>query len=139
MIYYFHLARRQSGTEKAAAAVNKTQKSATNTPVAPVAGSIQSMAFDISSTILGELMQTLMSRMLGAGVSPQDIVRRITQEQALRGSKFSEFKEVMIGMVESHSFELSMYETVVKLHTHDLFTLQRSRMKQRVSILFDFP
>ena len=88
--------------------------------------------YEICSLVLGELMQWLMSRMLGAGVSPQDIVRRITQEQALRGSRFSEFKEVLIGMVESHSFELSMYETVVSLHEYDLFLLQRNRITHRV-------
>ena len=33
-------------------------------------------------------MQYLMSRMLAAGgVDPQDIVRRVTQEQAMRGSR----------------------------------------------------
>ncbi len=81
---------------------------------------------------LGELMQYMMSKMLAAGVSPQDIVRRITQEQAMRGSRFSEFKEVLIGMVESLSFEQSMYEAVVKLHSQDLIALQKNQIKSKV-------
>lgn len=84
---------------------------------------------EVCSSFIGELMQYLMSRMLAiGGVNPQEIVRRITQEQAMRGSKFSEFKEVFIGMVESHSFELFMYETVVQLHEQDLSSLQKKRV-----------
>lgn len=89
---------------------------------------------EICSSFVGELIQCLMSRMLATGgVNPQDIVRRITQEQAMRGSRFSEFKEVFIGMVESHSFELFMYETVVQLHTQDLSSLQRKRIQAKRS------
>lgn len=87
---------------------------------------------EVCSSFIGQLMQHLMSRMLAmGGVNPQDIVRRITQEQAMRGSRFSEFKEVFIGMVESHSFELFMYETVVQLHSQDLSALQKKRVTSK--------
>lgn len=46
--------------------------------------------------------------------------------------RFSEFKEVLIGMVESHSFELFLYETVVDLHAHDLSVLQQKRVRAKV-------
>jgi hypothetical protein len=91
-----------------------------------------SLSDELCTVVLGELMQLLMSRMLASGVAAQDIVRRITQDQAVRGSRFSEFKEVMMNMVESHSFELSLYETVVALHSADLIGMQKKRMTERV-------
>jgi hypothetical protein len=71
---------------------------------------------------------------MSSHVPSQDIVRRITQEQIL-GSRFAEFKDVMISMVESYAYEVSLYKTYLKINTGDILQLRAQRMKQKVCLM----
>jgi hypothetical protein len=85
---------------------------------------------DIAAIIVGYALKDFMGHM-SSHVPSQDIVRRITQEQIL-GSRFAEFKDVMISMVESYAYEVSLYKTYLKINTHDILQLRAQRMKQKV-------
>lgn len=71
---------------------------------------------------------------MSSHVPSQDIVRRITKENIL-GSRFAEFKDVMISMVESYAYEVSLYETYLKINTDEILKLRAQRMKSKVSKL----
>lgn len=67
---------------------------------------------------------------MSSHVPSQDIVRRITQEQII-GSRFAEFKDVMISMVESYAYEVSLYKTYLKINTDEILKLRAQRMKSK--------
>jgi hypothetical protein len=90
----------------------------------------EEVARDIAAIIIGYALKDFMGHM-SSHVPSQDIVRRITQEQIL-GSRFAEFKDVMISMVESYAYEVSLYKTYLKINTHDILQLRAQRMKQKV-------
>jgi hypothetical protein len=92
----------------------------------------EEVAKDITAVIVGYALKDFMGHM-SSHVPSQDIVRRITQEQIL-GSRFAEFKDVMISMVESYAYEVSLYKTYLKINTGDILQLRAQRMKQKVCL-----
>lgn len=89
------------------------------------------MAREIVGIIVGYALKDFMGHM-SSHVPSQDIVRRITQEEIL-GSRFAEFKDVMISMVESYAYEVSLYKTYLRINTDDILQLRGQRMKQKVA------
>lgn len=87
------------------------------------------MARELVGLVVGQSLKAFMSQM-GRTVPSQDIVRRITQEEMM-GSRFSEFKDVMISMVDSYSYEIALYKTCLRITTSDLLLLRAKRMKQK--------
>ena len=85
---------------------------------------------DIMGLVVGYALKDFMGHM-SSHVPSQDIVRRITQEQMI-GSRFAEFKDVMISMVESYRHEIHLYETYLRINTDDILQLRARRMKQKV-------
>jgi hypothetical protein len=85
---------------------------------------------DIMGLVVGYALKDFMGHM-SSHVPSQDIVRRITQEQMI-GSRFAEFKDVMISMVDSYSHELNLYQTYLRINTADILRLRAQRMKQKV-------
>jgi hypothetical protein len=85
------------------------------------------MARELVSLVTGQALKAFMSQM-GGTVPSQDIVRRITQEEMM-GSRFSEFKDVMISMVDSYTYEIALYKTCLRITTSDLLLIRAKRMK----------
>ena len=92
---------------------------------------VEEFSRDIMGLVVGYALKDFMGHM-SSHVPSQDIVRRITQEQMI-GSRFAEFKDVMISMVDSYSYELSLYQTYLRINTEDIIRLRAQRMKQKVS------
>ena len=90
----------------------------------------EEIARDVGAIIVGYALKDFMGHM-SSHVPSQDIVRRITQEQIL-GSRFAEFKDVMISMVESYAYEVSLYKTYLKISTDEILKLRAQRMKSKV-------
>ena len=87
------------------------------------------MSRELVGLVVGQALKVFMSQM-GRTVPSQDIVRRITQEEMM-GSRFSEFKDVMISMVDSYSYEIALYKTCLRITTSDLLLLRAKRMKHK--------
>ena len=85
------------------------------------------MAKELVGLVVGQALKGFMSKM-GGTVPSQDIVRRITQEEMM-GSRFSEFKDVMISMVDSFSYEIALFKTCLRITTSDLLLVRAKRMK----------
>ena len=71
---------------------------------------------------------------MSGSVPSQDILRRIT-EQSAAGSRYVDFKDVMMTMVDSFTFEIYLYETFSKVITRDIINLRENRMKRKVMTL----
>lgn len=80
--------------------------------------------------ILGYIMQEVMTQMKSV-VSSQDIIRRVSTSDAV-GSKYVEFKEMMKSMIDSYQYEKVLFDTVVRMHTDDLFHMQRLKSTGQV-------
>jgi hypothetical protein len=91
---------------------------------------IERLARDITAVVVGYALKDFMGHM-SSHVPSQDIVRRITQEQVI-GSRFVEFKDVMVTMVESYAYEVSLYQTYIRINTEDILRLRAQRLKQKV-------
>jgi len=90
---------------------------------------VEELSRDIMASVVGSALKEFMGQM-SSHVPSQDIVRRITQEQII-GSRFAEFKDVMISMVESYSHEILIFQTYMRINTNDILQLRSRRMKKK--------
>lgn len=95
-------------------------------------GSMSSSA-EVVVVLIGLLVQYFMAQMKSM-VPPQDIIRRVAQQQGqATGSRFAEFKDVMISMVETYANDLFLSEILLKMHVSDLQKLNAQKYMRTVS------
>jgi len=64
-------------------------------------------------------------------VPSQDIVRRITQGLGnTNGSRFSEFKDILLSMMDAYSHEVKLLELTLKIHQCNLHEMQARRISR---------
>jgi hypothetical protein len=98
------------------------------------------------------ILHAFMANMQGM-IPPQEIIRRVTAQQGQgTGSRwvhfksavlsvplisvvdrFSEFKDVMISMVDTYAHDVFLNELLKRLHVADLFALHKKKYLRSVS------
>lgn len=82
---------------------------------------------EIVIVLIGLMLQALMNNMKGV-VTPQEIIRRVTAQSSASGVRLGEFKDVMINMLETNTYELYLNETVNQFIHKDMAKLHREKI-----------
>ena len=83
---------------------------------------------EIVALAIGQVLQQFLSNMKSI-VPSQDIVRRITQGIGTStGSRFSEFKDILLSMMNAYSHEVKILEVTLKMHMSNLHEVQSKRI-----------
>lgn len=91
-------------------------------------GVLLSTSSEIVSLAIGKILQHFLSHMK-VFVPSQDIVRRITQGLGnTNGSRFSEFKDILLSMMDAYSHEVKLLELTLKIHQSNLHEMQARRI-----------
>lgn len=86
-----------------------------------------SSSSEIVILAIGQVLQFFLFQMKTV-VPSQEIVRRITQSQTNTiGSRYSEFKDILLSMMNAYSYELKLLEITLKLHQTNLHEIQAKR------------
>jgi hypothetical protein len=91
---------------------------------------------EIVVALIGQSLQALMAKMKGGSctVTPQDIIRRITRHGHAAGIRLSEFRDVMLSMIEAGEFDLQLYKSVSGMICGDIARMHREKIRNAVSI-----
>jgi hypothetical protein len=94
---------------------------------------LASAASDVMVIVYSLLLQLFMAAMKNA-VPPESIVRRVAVQGIgqVSGSRFSEFKDIIMSMVETYENEIFVYELAAKIHVHDLFLNHKKKFDLKV-------
>ncbi len=83
----------------------------------------------IMQAVLNELIQISLDRMMGYVALPE-IVKKITSDHA--SNNLGEFRDILLSMFETYTYERNIYHTGVKLMTNNLYRLIKHKQKLKV-------
>jgi len=91
----------------------------------------------VVSTVLSELLQLTMQRMV-SNVPLPDLVRKITTDHA--GNRLGEFREMIMSMLKTYSFELDVCTSAVEVMHQDVkhMSMEKRRLKLQGSEVLTF-